>query len=470
VRPSNANQTQPSTNSANDAQAQPSTNVVPRSEGLENVQGSSSDAVTAWHEPNHSSYQEEAPPIVGGQFGDGPAVWKTSYWLMAKGTGQPTLWEPGGPLDKLNQAQSGLANPVQVEINANNAYGLPIIDEKNAEVSLNKDLDGDGIIEPNVPHDIIDNFQRVRVDGDGHISRKVDVSWHGHCNEAALAGLLFEAPAHDATVNGITFSKENVEGLLVKVVDSVLTDSTGWEDSNDVVRLKDGSAIQGTIQDQKDPLPFYRMGAQFDAENGKFTLTGNPGRDLTIKNSQGQETVVPGDQILNMTRGGGITPGGVHPITPTEFHFQVQQILKDGPGGGMDIARGPEKWNYAFHQANDQISATPPPGIDPKTLLGVNGKPISDLSNVSFVTRTMGLSNGSTFTYQYWLEEDDSGAVANSGWIAGTNADGTFSNGRPSSLFTPRKFDWNDPALRTALKGKGIDIDVVKQIYEASIA
>ena len=75
---------------------------------------------------------------------------------------------------------------------------------------------------------------------DGKADKTLDVGWWGSCDKVALAGVLFKEPLKDeVTIDGVTFTKNDVLGLLTVIADSQamvqilsaavsMTNSTSW--------------------------------------------------------------------------------------------------------------------------------------------------------------------------------------------------------------------------------------------------
>ena len=73
------------------------------------------------------------------------------------------------------------------------------------------------------------------------------VGWWGSCDKVVLAGILFEDPKRDVTVDGVTFTKQDIRGLLTVVADSQAkgTDFVGhrYDERADIVVTNDGTQL-----------------------------------------------------------------------------------------------------------------------------------------------------------------------------------------------------------------------------------
>ena len=87
---------------------------------------------------------------------------------------------------------------------------------------------------------------------DGKAEGNMSVGWWGSCDKVALAGILFEDPKRDVTLDGVTFTKQDIRGLLTVVADAQAkgTDFVGsrYDERADIVVTTDGKQYSGKIE------------------------------------------------------------------------------------------------------------------------------------------------------------------------------------------------------------------------------
>ena len=101
---------------------------------------------------------------------------------------------------------------------------------------------------------------------------------------------MFEDPKRDVTVDGVTFSKQDIRGLLTVVADSQTkgTDFVGHRyERADIVVTNDGKQISGKIQDMTGDD--FRTTKDMWRWNGDYMVTNGFDKDVTIKLTDGTE-------------------------------------------------------------------------------------------------------------------------------------------------------------------------------------
>lgn len=90
-----------------------------------------------------------------------------------------------------------------------------------------------------------------------------DKGWWGHCNNASEVACMLEAPKHGVMLNGVTFTPNDIAGLLCRISDS-LSDRTDFR----------GERYNGPRNDKNDPDPaeFLACMKQWAAEGIPFVL------------------------------------------------------------------------------------------------------------------------------------------------------------------------------------------------------
>ena len=425
-------------------------------------------------------------------------VWTTTYWPMAGsgGTDQPGapgshLWAKEGPLAKLDSlltARGHEATAKALEFERKPALNWLIgerekghyiankkLDESNAEWTTGVDFDGDGKISKDIQVDFLGHdggfaavgsrnqlepkaridgeltainrerienedgtveFKFTKVDGealsaaelktviytnpnsDGKVDKSMDVGWWGSCDKVALAGVLFKEPLRDeVTIDGVTFTKKDVLGLLTVIADSQAdgTDFVGnrFDDRPDVVVTKDGRQLHGKFKHANDET--FREGDMWRWDGDFMVLTdpfsADPDKEFAFKELDGTEHVLKASEIKHMAR------EDKKDISPVAFHTTMLQWLSEGRAAAMDRDSADHVWNYSFHGATlkSGIELT---GNARDVGAGHNGAPGAETKLVKYeMDVRFGESNWPR-TYEYWLEFDASGKAVNGGWLS----------------------------------------------------
>ena len=374
------------------------------------------------------------------------------------------------------------------------------ISEKNAEMTTGVDFDGDGKLSKGVKADFLDargdfaavvdrgafvpklgdkvltrkvvdgeggekNVQYLKADGtkltaeeakeviltnpngDGKADDSMSVGWWGSCDKVALAGILFEDPKRDVTLDGVTFSKQDIRGLLTVVADSKTkgTDFVGsrYDERADIVVTNDGKQIAGKITNMT--ADDFRGGNEMWRWNGDYMVTNGSDKEITVKLDDGTEKTIAAAEIKHLAREDKAD------MDPGLYHTTMKQWLSEGRGAAMDRDSGSHVWNYNFSAFD--VSERKVENFDRSEVKGHNG-PVGDgeirhyNSSVTF--------DGGPKSFNYWLEYKE-GDVVNGGW-KGQNPDFLW---RPSA-----SGDWTGTNDRNPF----VNPELVKEIYEASIA
>jgi hypothetical protein len=317
-----------------------------------------------------------------------------------------------------------------------------IVDGENGEKNVQY-FKADGT---KIEGDDLKNVVLTNPQSDGSAEGTMNVGWWGSCDKVALAGILFSDPKRDVEVDGVTFTKQDIRGLLTVIADSqtTSTDFVGsrYDEKQDIVVKKDGTQIGGKIIDIKDK--------EFKTEgmwrwSGDYMVTDGSEKDVTIRTSEGKETVVAASEIKHLAR------EDKQDIDPGVFHTTVKNWLGSGKGAAMDRDSGSHVWNYNFHKA--EIAERSIENFNRDEAIGHNGKAGDG------ELRHYGMKlyfDGSPKNYSYWLEYKE-GDIVNGGW-KGEN---------PDFLWRPADFKG---FTGTNSRNPFVDPALVKEIYEKSIA
>jgi hypothetical protein len=379
------------------------------------------------------------------------------------GSASSNLWAQGGALAKFDGLLKarGLtegARAFELKPNLNWLVGkesghfIPnsALSEKDAERSTGVDFNNNGTIDADVAFDFITSTGQFGKDGktDGSMS----VGWWGSCDKVARAGILFQEPKKDVTVDGVTFTAQDIKGLL-----TVLADSQGggsdfvgnrYDNQADVVSLKNGQQLRGTIT--TDGINF---GAPGFTRNGDYQATTQLPDEVKLRMQDGTEKIFKKAELQSVAREDKRDDASL-------FHTTIAEWLKSGRPAVMDKDSGEHVWNYNFYKADDTLfkdGLKPSWANDAMLKNGFNG-PAGD-GKITYVERSVQLGGGGgTENYKYWLEEK-AGKIVNSGW-----ADSSSS---PDFLWRPQS--------EAAFAGRNdrnpfVDPKLVKELYEKSIA
>ncbi len=406
-----------------------------------------------------------ANPVEGGVV-EAPKAWTDTYWPMAGDLSNPdgspgsNLWAKDGALDKLDkltEIRTGTrGRALETErtpalnwlIGKKSGMYVPssTVREDDAERTTGVDFNGNGKIDADVKYDFLDAFGNFGKDGKTEGS--MSVGWWGSCNDVAAAGVMFREPKRDVTIDGVTFTRADIRGLLA-VVASDLATNTGWagnryDEELDTVVTRSGERLTGQIQSN---VNLYVDGAR---RNGDMVTLDKVEQDITIRLTDGSTRTIPANEVKSLTR------EDRRDIAAHVFHTEVREWLKSGRGAVADRDNGSHVWNYNFYKVDDAVTTQAPQGVELSKLVGVNGK--WQGGQVSFVERKMYYGDSEyPQTYRYWIETRD-GKIVNSGWLSDNN---------PDFIWQPQGFsNWEGRINRNL----GVDPKLVKEIYEKSIA
>lgn len=401
--------------------------------------------------------------------------WTTTYFPMASNNGDTdgspssNLWAKDGALDKFDallKARGRQAGAREFELKPALNWLLQNseimkgetrraekgewiadsnLSEKDAEKTTGVDFNGNGKIDENVEWDFLDANGQFGVDGktDGSMS----VSWWGSCDKTARAGILFAEPKKSVTIDGVTFTPQDIKGLLTVIADSQGggSDFVGnrWDNNPDLVYLKNGERLSGRITSE---VNWSSRGVK---NHQDYAVPGELPETVTIRQFDGTEKTFKKSEIELVARENKRDDAAL-------FHTTIQDWLKSGRPAVMDKDSGDHVWNYAFHATDDLLyrDGLKPSWANFELTEGFHG-PAGD-GKITYVERKVKVGSG-TETYKYWLEEKD-GKVVNSGWAPGSK--------NPDFLWRPQ----TEPAFNGHNeRNPFIDPALVKELYEKSI-
>ncbi len=392
--------------------------------------------------------------------------WTTTYWPMAGsgndvGNPQSHLWAKEGTLSKVDSLLKarGLAEGArnfELKPNLNWLVGKEAghyipessLSEIDAERTTGVDFNNNGKIDADVKWDFID--RNGQFGKDGKTESRMDVGWWGSCDKVARAGILFEEPKKAVTLNGVTFTPQDIKGLL-----TVLADSQGggsdfvgnrYDANPDTVTLKNGQQLKGTIvSDVKFDNTSRRQ------QDWQINSTNLPD-EVKVKLMDGTEKTFKKSELSYVAREDKRDD-------PVLMHETISAWLKSGRPAVMDKDSADHVWNYNFYKADDTLykNGLKPSWANDELLKNGHNGPAGD-GKIVWVERKVALGGGGgTETYRYWMEEKN-GKFINGGWDT--------SSASPDFLWRPQ--------TESAFTGRNernpfVDPKLVKEIYEASI-
>ncbi|MFO0726843.1 MAG: thrombospondin type 3 repeat-containing protein [Myxococcota bacterium] len=332
------------------------------------------------------------------------------------------------------------------------------LDETNAELTAAKDFNGDGVLTPGVKHDFLSKSAGEAEFGpDGKTDATLGVSWWGHCNNVATAGINFREPTREvkiklskpysvfevSTKHG-NFQAESVKKGPKTTDIKLVSGQTVRLDNADVTSVKENKISEVTFT----PTQLKELAAELTARGSKFgtefighRYNGRPAeialKDGTIVRGQLLNSLedaakdVSGEAVVtakNFTQDvsasvydfasgtvetktfkaadiKSITAENKRDVNPIDFHKTVVKWLgSDGTAGVMDKDSGPHVWNYAFDKYEYSSKADP---TDPNTK--------------HYDMQIYFVGNSYPSTYSYSITFDAQGNPASAKWDASSS-------------------------------------------------
>ncbi len=284
--------------------------------------------------------------------------------------------------------------------------------------------------------------------GDGSIDGSMDVGWWGSCDKVALAGILFKEPQKDVTIDGVTFKKQDILGLLTVIANSQArgTDFVGsrYDERPDIVRLKNGETLQGEITTD---VEFNT--AEMRRRDGDYMTINKVDKDIEVKLPTGETRSCKASEIASLAR------EDKKDMSPMEFHStMVKWLGEDKRPAAMDRDSGSHVWNYSFWKA-DLKEGTKLEGASKPEDPGHKG-PAGDGEIMKYNMDVFFGESSFPKNYEYWVEFNDKGDAVNGGWLSDN----------PDFLWRPAGFaDWSGHNARNPF----VDPKLVKEIYMKSM-
>lgn len=404
-------------------------------------------------------------------------VWTSTYWPMANmfdikgGKPEENLWADDGCLDKFDRVLSKRG-----EVTGARAFekvpalnwvadrGRPegfyvankTVREDDVEITTGVSLNGRGKLTKNKKLDFLDEFNNYG--SDGETTGAMDVGWWGSCDSVALAGMLFEVPKKSVTIEGVTFTPNDIKGLLVVIAESQAGHEEGvgyrYHGAPDSLRLKDGEVLEGTITNMV--IENFREGDFRRSRGDDFITRKDITENVILKSADGSVQTIPASEIYSVTREDDES------LSPSLFHKTVKTWLRQNRPFAMDYDPGSHVWNDNFDGAVIDKSKDVPEDMEVEYLNGHNG-PYS-YGDLSFYSCKLFKGDKQEKDFGYWIERKD-GREINSGWIF----DGV-SDGNPDFLWrTANKSDSGFVETKNA-RNPFVLPNLVEEIYKKSIA
>lgn len=328
------------------------------------------------------------------------------------------------------------------------------LDEKNAEMTAAYDFDGDGVLTPGVKWDFLKSGVGDASFGqDGKTDATLSVSWWGHCNDVATAGINFREPTKAVTVELETpYTLLNVETKHGKFqAESVKVGATHTDIaliSGQTVRIANAD-VTSTTEEKITTLTFtpdqlkelvselVHRGSQYGHDWVGHRFDGRPAQiDLkdgttvlgALTSSLEDRATVKGEATVTATKFTGdvtaqvfdyatgkietktfaaadikrITAENKRDVAPVDFHTTMLKWLgSDGKAGVMDKDAGSHVWNYSFDRYEYQHTVRE-----------------GDPSTIDYSMKVYFVGNSYPTTYDYALKFDDQGVPVSGEWKA----------------------------------------------------
>jgi len=303
----------------------------------------------------------------------------------------------------------------------------------------------------------LDNIEAQRVfyaspSGDGKVDNTMGVGWWGSCDKVALAGILFKEPEKSSvTVDGVTFTKTDMLGLLTVLAESqaVGNDFIGhrYDEKADLLVTKDGEQFNGKIMDDVE----FRTKDMWRWEGDFMVLTDHfddPDKIIKFRTTDGTVKEVKATDIKHLAH------EDEKDMSPVEFHnTMIKWLGEDKRPAAMDRDSGSHVWNYNFWKG-DINSANKLEGTQLDDLRGHNGPVNKDNQVVEYEMEVFfGESESNGRNYRYWIETDTAGETINSGW----------KSDNPDFLWRPSAFkNWSGANSRNPY----VEPAMIKEIYD----
>ena len=285
---------------------------------------------------------------------------------------------------------------------------------------------------------------------DGKATGTMDVGWWGSCDKVALAGILFEEPKHSVTIEGVTFTPQDIKGLLTVLADSQATgtDFVGnrYDEKPDILVTKDGKQYMGKLLN--DDVEFRTK--EMWRWDGDYMVLDKVDKEIRFKTIDGQTITVKPEEVKHLAR------EDRRDISPMEFHTTIIKWLGvDKKPAAMDRDSSAHVWNYNYHKA-EITNMKELTGNERPTKPGYNG-PAGDGKIVRYdMDLYFGNTDYNTKHFSYWIEYNKAGEPVNGGWFSDN----------PDFLWRPSGFkNWTGVNRRNPY----VTPELVKEIYEKSI-
>ena len=184
-------------------------------------------------------------------------------------------------------------------------------------------------------------------------STSSDADWAGHCNNASEVAALLKEPKYAVTYNGVTFSPQEIAGLLVKVSSSLSerVDFEGRRYNNFMDDKGDPSphdflekVLKGWGSDAENPIPFV---LDIDREEQVWNYPYDQGKVFELSQPPA------GTNLNEIPRGGSVTfyeaqlRGTTFEEQARQYQFWIQRndngdVLESGWIKGPDAKVNPD--------------------------------------------------------------------------------------------------------------------------------
>ncbi len=337
----------------------------------------------------------------------------------------------------------------------------PVFRVDGDEVPLRKEIEktDDGIrlrfyaegTDKEITGDALEYVVYTNPNSDGKVSGSYDASWWGSCDKVALAGILFKEPLRDeVTIDGVTFTKQDMLGLLTVIADSQMDNSdffgSRFNEQPSTLITKRGRRFTG------EGCPANGCNLE-DAirQQGGYTLEGDtmiladPDPDIF------GDTIAFEDPLTGETRNlktkdlGYIRFETKSEMDPREVINTLFSWLEEGKPFAKDEDAGDQVWNASESRLSISSNRVVPNESMDSLKPGFAGPP-----DPKHETRLYSSDIG-----DFWISFDEKDRAVNAGWGYGGQDDDFY--WRPTEVKNFKGFNPRNPFVKPKL---------VKKIYD----
>lgn len=330
------------------------------------------------------------------------------------------------------------------------------LDENDAELTAAHDFDGDGVLTPGVKWDFLTKGAgEANFGADGKKDATLNVSWWGHCNDVATAGINFREPteavsfdlatpftlykvetkhgsfqAEKVTVGATHTDLALISGQTVRLPNDAITSNTPETISQITFTPDQLKELVSELVHRGSKYGHDWVGHRFDGRPAQIELKDGTTVLGALTSSLSDRAKIKGEGTITATAFTQDVSAEVfdyatgkietrtfkaselkrivaedkRDVAPIDFHTTMLKWLgSDGTAGVMDKDSGPHVWNYAFDKYEYAHTAR-----------------ADDPSTFDYTMKVHFVGNSYPTTYEYSLTFDATGAPVKGAWKDGS--------------------------------------------------